>query len=399
MGQRKEYKPLYHKPSGRAYLWDGKRRIYLGKWDGPPAQLPKEVLARFRAEVARLALGEAPAPVGSVLGVSVAELVDKFLDWAEVRYKDSPAASNLRYYLAPLLDLFVHEQASSIGPKRLKQLQELMAKQGRTRQGINHAIGRIKQLFRWGVSEELVPPETLTALLAVQGLRYGATVAPENKPLLAVPLEDVASTLPELSPTIAAMVKVQLLTGMRPGEVCALTLDEIDRTDPSRWVYRPKDHKMAHLGRIRSVPLLGEVIAVLKPFLRADGKPLFSPADCRQEWEAEKRARRVSKVQPSQITRHKVWPKVSAGDCYTTTTYRRAIERGAARASVTPWSPNRLRKLAAQTVSDSLGLDTARALLGHADKGITARHYAQSDLVQAVRAAGALTGLADQLQG
>jgi len=41
-------------------------------------------------------------------------------------------------------------------------------------------------------------------------------------------------------------------------------------------------------------------------------------------------------------------------------------------------------------VCDALGIDKARALLGHADSTITRRHYAKHDLEQAKSAAQAL---------
>ena len=44
-----------------------------------------------------------------------------------------------------------------------------------------------------------------------------------------------------------AMVEVQLLTGMRPGEVCQLRPCDIDTAGPV-WVFRPRQHKTRHRG-------------------------------------------------------------------------------------------------------------------------------------------------------
>ena len=364
--QRSNYSIRFHKPSCRAYLWDGKRRVYLGAWPENPLQPSKEVREAFRAAVARLTLGMTEQITAiSICSLTVAELVDQFLKWAEGRYQGSQAKT-LAFSLRPVLALCANQPAASFGPKRLQEVQRLLAKQGRTRQGININSAHIRQCFAWGVSRELLKPDQLVALKSLAGLRFGAIAAPESPPREAAPLADVESTLFELSPTIAAMVRLQMLTGCRPAEVCKLSMAEIDRADSACWVYRPEHHKMAHLGRHRAVPLLSDAMELLRPFLRADGLPLFSPADAVEEFEATKRAARVSKVQPSQVDRHKEAPLKTPGQSYETASYRRAIARACQRAGVPLWSPNGLRKLAGQTVCDALGIDKARALLGHA---------------------------------
>lgn len=149
---------------------------------------------------------------------------------------------------------------------------------------------------------------------------------------------------------------------------------------------------MAHLGRERAIPLVGQAIKILALFLRDDDKPLFSPADCRLEWEKEKRARQKSKVQPPQRGRSIPNPSVSPGDAYTTGTYRRAIERACDRAGLARGSPNGIRKRAPQLVSDLLGnVDAARALLGQSSEETTRRHYAMEDLAMARKAASILS--------
>jgi hypothetical protein len=109
---------------------------------------------------------------------------------------------------------------------------------------------------------------------------------------------------------------------------------------------------------------------MLEPFLRADGKCLFSPQSVRCD----------------------------ANESYDTHAYRRAIKHAcaAARRAQTKaglaedhenWSPNALRKAAAQHTANLASLEDARALLGHADKELTRRHYAKQDLVKATAAA------------
>ena len=54
---------------------------------------------------------------------------------------------------------------------------------GWSRKYINKQVGRVVRMFRWGVSEELVPPSVHQALVAVPGLRKGRTEAPDYDPV------------------------------------------------------------------------------------------------------------------------------------------------------------------------------------------------------------------------
>src|SRR5262249_8649884 len=82
---------------------------------------------------------------------------------------------------------------------------------------------------------------------------------------------------PQLTPPVRAMVQLQRLTGMRPGEVIRMTTGAIDRAG-ELWVYRPGRHKTDYLGRGRSIYLGPKAQEILRPLLKADpDAPLFSP--------------------------------------------------------------------------------------------------------------------------
>lgn len=383
----------FHKASSRACVYHQGKTHYLGPWPEYPARPRPEIQEAYHALVGKILLGADPsakAKQPDYLCLSVKELKDRFIDWARGRYKSSSQAQTLDYCLRKLVEYFGAEASTAFGPKRLRDFQQLLAKT-HTRQGVNRISNCVRAMFKWGVAEELIHPDQLARLAAVPSLRLGAIEAPEARKLPAVPVETILKTLPQLSPTVAAMVRLQALTGCRPGEVCSLRMRDLHRSDPECWVYRPGHHKMAHLGRDRAIPLVGEAIRILLPFLRDDDKPLFSPADCRLDWEKAKRARRKTKIQPSQRDRSKSNPSVCPGDSYTTGSYRRAIERACDRAGVSRWSPNGIRKRAAQLVSDLLGnVDAARALLGQSSEETTRRHYAMEDLAMARKAAGIL---------
>jgi integrase len=78
----------------------------------------------------------------------------------------------------------------------------------------------------------------------------------------------VEATLPYLLPPVQAMVRLQLHTGMRPGEACALRACDLD-TAGTVWVYRPARHKTAWRGKARVVAVGPRAQEVLRPFLPA----------------------------------------------------------------------------------------------------------------------------------
>ena len=90
-----------------------------------------------------------------------------------------------------------------------------------------------------GSSEELIPGETVAALKTVQGLQKDRSAAREKPEVGPVADEHVDAVLPHVTDLVADVIRTMRLTGARPGEVVAMTAEEIDRSDPSLWVFRP----------------------------------------------------------------------------------------------------------------------------------------------------------------
>jgi len=79
---------------------------------------------------------------------------------------------------------------------------------------------------------------------------------------------------------LAAMVRVQLLSGCRPQEVMALRPCDLRDAGDGTWHYRPATHKTEHLDRGRCIVLGPKALAVLRPFLeRGPEVPCFRPAE------------------------------------------------------------------------------------------------------------------------
>ncbi len=97
-------------------------------------------------------------------------------------------------------------------------------------------------------------------------------------------------------------------------------------------------------------------------------------------------------------TNRKRDPKRTAGERYTTDSYRRAIDRGCDKAFPAPddstpeqarqwklehrWAPNRLRHTAATELRKRFGLEAAQVVLGHSAADVT-QIYAERDLAKA----------------
>ena len=88
-----------------------------------------------------------------------------------------------------------------------------------SRKYVNKQIEHIKRMFKWAVSEELIPVAIHQALTTVTGLRKNRTPAKESEPIKPVDDAVVEQTLPWLSNVVADMVRIQRLTGCRPGEI------------------------------------------------------------------------------------------------------------------------------------------------------------------------------------
>ena len=121
-------------------------------------------------------------------------------------------------------------RAADFGPLLLEAVRLEMVGGGLARPTVNAYCGRIRSMFRWAVSRQLVKPDLLVALSALKPLRAGRSAAREPKPIEPVPLEHVEAVLPLLSPPVRAAVEVLRLTGARTGEILSMRTGEIDRS-------------------------------------------------------------------------------------------------------------------------------------------------------------------------
>jgi integrase len=129
---------------------------------------------------------------------------------------------NIRLALRPLREIYGHTIASAFDGPALEAVQDKMIEIGRCRSRINKDVARIKRLFKWAGAKKLIPSSVYQDLTLVEGLRAGRSKAKETQKVLPVPRLVVEQTIRVMMPTLRDMVRLQLETGMRPGEVCAI---------------------------------------------------------------------------------------------------------------------------------------------------------------------------------
>ena len=375
-------KLTHHKGSGQARVRIAGRDFYLGTYGTPEAD---EAYRRLVAEY--LLTGNLPKPVSAAPadpGTTVADLVLAFWKHAQTYYiKDGQPTGEqaaIRCSLRPLRELYGSTPAADFGPLKLKALRDDMIRRGWCRTLVNARIRRVKLCFKWGVGSELVPPSVHHGLTAVGGLRRGRSEAVESKPVLPVDAATVEATLRHLNRQVAAMVRLQCLAGMRPGEVCQMRPCDLNR-DGAVWEFRPASHKGQHHDRSRTIYIGPRGQAVLAPWLdRPDDAYCFSPAEA----EAERRAAlTANRRTPSSYgnrpgTNRRRRPQRRPGDHYITQSYGAAVRAAAVKAGLPVWSPNRLRHTAATAVRKAFGLEAAQVALGHASADVT-QVYAERD--------------------
>jgi integrase len=110
------------------------------------------------------------------------------------------------------------------------------------RKYINKLVNFVRSVFYWAGRKKLVSGRLVYELQLVPHLEYGDALKanPERED---ADIEAVKTFVKVAPPQIGDMVLLEVLTGMRPGELCNLTVGEINQKyDGENWLYLPKHH-------------------------------------------------------------------------------------------------------------------------------------------------------------
>ena len=319
--------PKYLRSGKYAVVYHHGKRIYLGEYGSPESHA---AYSRFVAEkqanpTFHLLKGEP--------SVTVKELAVAYLDHAKVS-TDPTTYTIYRTIVLDFLDKLYGDSTpvDEFKPSCLKLVRtEMVHSQRFCRNTVNRHTQRIVSIFEWGVENELVPETTWRALNAVKSLPEGTPGTFDHPEREDVPDSVIKATLPFMPPTLRAMVKIQRLTGMRPGEVFGMRVGDIDRSRGNGlWYYIPGSYKTEEfVGKIE-IPLGTPEQELIAPYLigKKSGEAVFSPRTAQAERKAEKRANRQTKLTPAQVARDEARAATPYrySEFYNRFSYRQAIE-------------------------------------------------------------------------
>lgn len=356
-----------HKATGQARVRIGGTDHYLGVFGSPESH------AAYAKLVDAWLVHQSTKPT---LRLTVGQLTVRYLEHAQRYYvkrgRPTGEVPMIKTALKRLNRVAKDAFADELSPQHMRAVQAQCIADGVCRNYVNHMTRRIRRMVKWAVGEEFVPATVLISLQAIGDLKRGRSAARETGPVRPVSIEHVNAVLPLLSRQVAAMVKLQLLSGCRPNEVVQMRPCDLDRTGEV-WEFVPQSHKTEHHGKERRIYLGPKAQAVLLPFL--DDRPgdayCFSPAEAEAARRAAQRAARKTPVQPSQRNRKKAEPELQPGLQYDVCGYRRAIHRACQRAGIPKWSPNQLRHTRATDLRKAFGIEAAQVVCGHSSLDTT----------------------------
>ncbi len=399
MSKKSDHVPKYclHKRSGRAYVRIQGRQVYLGPFGSAES---RKAYRRILAEI------DVPAPpLEYDENLTVVQLCAEYMDFCVGYYRKNGlptrTVEQIKLAIRLIKGLYGRTLAAEFGPLALQDVRQTMIDRKLSRHYINAQIHCLKRIFKWGVSRELLKPSAFEALRSMDGLRKGRSQARETASVGPVPDEVINATLFYLPAMVADMVRLQRLTGARPGEICQVRPIDVDRSK-AVWEYRLASHKTEHLDKQRLIFIGPRGQDILRPYLlRPADAFCFQPLESEQHRNANRRSKRKTRIQPSQQNRRKTRRKRPPADRYDKSSYRRAIARAVVLANkqiqadaehmgidkpafLPNWHPNQLRHSAATQIRRDFGLEAAQIILGHS-KADTTEIYAQRDAKKAIK--------------
>ncbi len=315
-------------------------RIALKMWDDA---------AREQAGDSRL------AAISPIDAITVDELIDKWAVHAREYYRhvDGTPTSEVKgslIGLRALRTLYGRRHVADLSHPEMLRVRDYLIERGLAVKTINSYLGYIRRLMKWALDEALIGAQAKAELSQVSNIKRGRSSARDTEDVRPVAPEFVKAVQKALPPSLADMIQVQLLTGMRPGEVCIMRWEDIERRTKV-WVYRPTDHKNLWRRQPRAVVIGPRAQKILSKY-EGQASFVFSPRLALAE------RYRAAQKNAVELPR-------TIGDHWHREAYTRAIARVCEALKIPTWSPNRLRHNCATEVRRHFGISAARAVLGH----------------------------------
>lgn len=331
MGRPVKLSPTYiykHPDKARIY-WRGEFRDLPGKY-----QSPESIAAYHELCLHVQATGHLPRKnVEENQQFTIANLAAWWRDYARNYY---PSTSKqpvfINYAVRALEELFGTKPASEFAPVDLKAVRKLLISRGQCRKTVNVRAKQIQFVFKQAVSECLIDQSVWQALLSLQPIQKNREGAMDYGPVKCVEMDHFERTIAECTPIQAAALQVQLITGMRSGELLSMRPQDVDMSR-KHWIYTLTKHKtVEHVGT-RYIGIPEAAALILAEHMPAKwSEPWFS-------WTVDRHRKRT----------------ITACD----------------KADVTRWYPHQLRHTMSTEAKKTIGNEGVQLLLGHTDKKTT----------------------------
>ena len=154
--------------------------------------------------------------------------------------------------LQPLGD----QLARSFGPKKFKAIrQQLITETENGYKTIRRKMDALRNFFQVAYEEEILEADIYLGLKEIKNLRAKQLPA-HRRPKTRRSADPIAVDMlvDALPDSLACMVRLQQLTGMRSSELVQLNWGDID-TNGETWLFCPERHKTQYLGESREVYL------------------------------------------------------------------------------------------------------------------------------------------------
>jgi integrase len=365
-----------HRPTGQSYATfrtgDKRQPSYFGRWGTDASLTLYEASLRSAGhsdnqvqkavESARAICHNAETqplpPVANPTACTVRSLWAAFHRWALGYYRlptgeQSREVENQKDAVRELLSLFGDRRTLEVTKKDLETVRQAMIDRKLSRGVINKRMNKIVRIFVWGTEEGrgLVPEQVAAVLRMIRRLEAHRSPAQDYAPVTGVDPKTVEAAAVVANPVIAAMMRLQLLTGMRPGEVRGLRKRMVVRID-GEWVADfGIEHKMAYRKQTRVVALGPKAMALLRLWLKecpTDDSFVFRPTQ-----------QKGSRGRLQQFTRYG---------------YSDSVDWACRKAGVPSFAPNQIRHTAGEQIRKKHGLEAVQAVLGHKSRASSERY-------------------------
>jgi integrase len=342
--------------TGQGIVYLSGEAFYTGVYGTPEAEKKYlELVGRWNA------VGRKRLPRSHAGPLLVADLASRYMETISAthvkRGEPTSYAVMVKRVMKKLTELFGSLPAVEFGREEFKTARSYwettLNKRGRPfhRVSVNEYAETVRRAFYWAAGEGLVARLDWMDRKIVPRLRKGRTKARESIKVKPAPPEAVEAVLGAVSGQVQTMIRLQLLTGARPGEVCSIQKRYID-CSVTPWAYRVP----SEINKTEHLEDAAERVVRIGPKARAILGPWFD--------------RTADDSSPIFTTRHR--------NPWTAKSYGTVIGQVCKKLGVTPWTPNQLRHTRLTEVRRKFGLEASGAVGGHSDLDTT-QIYAERD--------------------